>query len=82
MTYYFKEKYQEGIQNVKSLQSAYNLLKKKKCSVSNKETMVKIKIISLLPSSWICEKITDKFEVSDDLDRLSRNLVMEQEILP
>lgn len=53
---------------------------KTKCSVSNKET--KVKIISLLPSSWICEKITDKFEASDHLDRLSRNLVMEQEILP
>lgn len=53
---------------------------KEKCLIASKEE--KVKIISLLPSSWSKEKIAREFQVSERLIRLTRNLVKEQGILP
>lgn len=53
---------------------------KTKCRTSNKED--KIKIISLLPNSWSRAKVSDEFNVSERLVKLTRQLVKEQGILP
>jgi hypothetical protein len=53
---------------------------KEKCFVSNKEE--KVKIISLLPSSWSRQKISQEFGVSERLVKLSRDLVKTQGVLP
>lgn len=53
---------------------------KEKCEISNKEE--KIKILSLLPSSWSRNKISKEFKVSERLVKLARDLVKKQGILP
>lgn len=53
---------------------------KEKCAISNKED--KIKILSLLPSSWSRAKISTEFKISDRLVKLTRELVTKQGILP
>ncbi|XP_063223012.1 uncharacterized protein LOC134531252 [Bacillus rossius redtenbacheri] len=53
---------------------------KDKCAVAGKE--MKVKIISLLPNSWSRLRITQEFNVSDRLVKLTRDLVKDQGILP
>lgn len=53
---------------------------KEKCEISNKEE--KIKIISLLPSSWSRNKISIEFNVSERLVKLARDLAKKQGIMP
>jgi hypothetical protein len=51
-----------------------------KCKLSKKEE--KIKIISLLPSSWSKQRICKEFDVTDYQVRLSRKLMKSQGVLP
>lgn len=53
---------------------------KEKCKLAKKEE--KIKIISLLPSSWCKQRICEEFNVTDYQVRLSRNLLKTQGVLP
>ena len=66
-----------------ALSEEYDLLinkLKEKCLISNKEE--KIKIISLLPTSWSRQKISQEFQVSEHLVRITRALQKTQGILP
>lgn len=53
---------------------------KEKCASANKDE--KIKIISLLPTSWSRSRIVDEFQVSERLVKYTRILVKDQGILP
>lgn len=53
---------------------------KEKCKEANKEE--KIKIISLLPSSWSKQRICEEFNVTEYQVRLSRKLTKSQGVLP
>lgn len=73
----------EPVENPENLITDYDDLIKKlqtKCSISYKED--KIKIISLLPNSWSRAKISNEFQVSERLVKLTRHLVKVQGILP
>lgn len=70
-------------ENPQTLCNEYNELigkLKQKWDVALKED--KVKILSLLPSSWSRKKITSEFNVSDRLIKITRQLVKEQGILP
>lgn len=53
---------------------------KGKCNISDKED--KIKIISLLPSSWSRHKVSEEFNVSERLVKLARDLKKKHGIMP
>lgn len=53
---------------------------KQKCVTADKEE--NIKIISLLPKSWLRKKISQEFHFSERLVKLTRDLVKIQGILP
>lgn len=53
---------------------------KTKCVVANQED--KVRIISLMPSSWSRSKIAQELQVSERLVRSTKDLVKEQGILP
>lgn len=53
---------------------------KEKCNISNKEE--KIKILSLLPSSWSRRKVSEEFSVSERLVKLARDLKKKHGIMP
>lgn len=75
-----EEKDKEGEQDLSNEYKKLIEQLKEKCKLAKKEE--KIKIISLLPSSWCKQRICQEFNVTDYQVRLSRNLLKTQGVLP